>query len=744
MALNEINERGCPTTTEIPADEETQYLDPAPFVRHGKDGLQHLDLLVRGARCAGCLNKIEKGVASLPGVEVARLNLTTGQMAVAWRGELAPERIPQTLVDLGYEAQPFSASAAEDVQDKEGRLLIKCLAVSGFAMMNIMLLSVSVWSATNGDMGEATRGLMHWVSGLIALPAAAYAGQPFFRSAWRALKGGHANMDVPISLAVLLALGISLFEAANLGEHTYFDAAVMLLFFLLIGRTLDHRLRARARGAADDLLRLQTVTARRVESDGSVQAVQAKDLDVGDKVLLVAGDRCPSDGRVIEGTSEADFSLVTGESAPHLVKPGDTLYSGVLNLTKRLEIEVTSRAEDSLVAELARLIETGTQSKARFVRLADKAAQLYVPVVHTLAALTFLGWVFLAGTSVRDAVLAAAAVLIITCPCALGLAVPAVQTVAVGRLFRRGILVKSGDALERLAQADMVVFDKTGTLTLGEPQWLNPEALDDHQLERAARLARASRHPLARVLAERAGRGLLATEIEEIPGQGLTGSVEGVAMRLGRADFVGVASPDESQTGLWFRDGENEPVHLRFEDQIRPDARTTIDSLKERGLSIAMLTGDAEGPAAHVADTLGIDEWQARQTPADKAAYLTDAKAAGRVVAMVGDGLNDAPSLALAHVSLSPGTAADASQAAADFVFQGRSLAPVTEAFEVAKQSTRRVLENFGLAAGYNVFAIPLAVLGFVTPMIAALAMSGSSIVVTLNSLRLKRKKSAQ
>lgn len=739
-----IDDRGCPTTTEIPAEQGQAVLDPSPFVRVGKDGLKHLDLLVRGAHCGGCLAKIEKGVGALDGVTTARLNLSTGQMTVAWDGDLAPARIPETLVALGYEAQPFSAGDAEQARDSEGRLLLKCLAVAGFATANIMLLSVSVWSATGGEMGAATRALMHWVSALIALPAAAYAGRPFYISAWRALKNGHANMDVPISLAVLLALGISVYEAANLGEHTYFDAAVMLLFFLLIGRTLDHSLRAKARGAAEDLLRLQTVTARRIEADGAVQAVQAGDLRVGDRVLLVAGDRCPSNGRVVSGTSDVDFSLVTGESAPHLVRAGDELFSGVLNLTQRLEVEITSRADESLVADLARLVATGTQSKAKFVRLADKAASLYVPVVHTLAAATFLGWWLLAGAGLREAILAAAAVLIITCPCALGLAVPAVQTVAVGRLFRRGVLVKSGDALERLSQADMIVFDKTGTLTLGEPQWLNPEALTGEALERAARLARSSRHPLARVLAARAGRGVLAAEVTEVPGDGLSGLVDGVELRLGRAAFVGAEAGDESVTSLWFRDGAAAPVHLHFEDTLRPDAAATIAALRGRGLEVAMLTGDAEGPARAVAGALGVDVWRARQTPAEKAEFLEHLKAQGRKVAMVGDGLNDAPSLALAHVSLSPGTAADASQAAADFVFQGASLAPVLEAVTVARLATRRVLENFALAAGYNLFAIPLAVFGFVTPMIAALAMSGSSIVVTLNSLRVSAKRQTE
>ncbi|MHA7872473.1 MAG: heavy metal translocating P-type ATPase, partial [Hyphococcus sp.] len=495
---------GCPSGLEPPA--EGAVIDPAPFVK-ADNGLARLDLAVFGAKCAGCIHKIEGGLNALPGVEQARLNLSTGRLAVAWRdGAIAPRRITETITALGYRAAPFDPEKSERESDAEGRRLLRALAVAGFATANIMLLSVAIWAGA-GEMGEATRGLMHWISAVIAVPAALYAGQPFFSSAYGALKAGRANMDVPISLAVILALSLSVFEFFKGGEHAYFDAAVMLLFFLLIGRYLDHRLRLRARAAARDLLALQATTANRLASDGALEAVAARDIAPGDRLLLSPGDRAPVDGVIEEGTSDTDVSLVTGESAPARKSAGDAIHAGVLNLSSRLLMRADKTADASLLADLTRLIEAGEQSKSRYIRLADRAAALYVPIVHSLALATFLVWFFLADAGLRVSLLNAVAVLIITCPCALGLAAPAVQVVATGRLFRAGVLVKSGDALERLAEVDRFVFDKTGTLTYGKPRLANRANIDKDVLHAAASLARISRHPLSRAIVAEAGAG---------------------------------------------------------------------------------------------------------------------------------------------------------------------------------------------------------------------------------------------
>ncbi|MEO1251766.1 MAG: heavy metal translocating P-type ATPase [Pseudomonadota bacterium] len=733
---------GCPSGLE-PAARQSEtgeaLIDPAPFVR--VDGpVAKLDLAVFGAKCAGCISKIESAMNSFSGMKQARLNLSTGRLSLAWTpGALEPRAIAEQLHSLGYRAAPFDPAQVEAAHDEDGRRLLRALAVAGFAMANIMLLSVSVW-AGGAEMGEGARGLMHWASALIAIPAALYAGRPFFSSAWAALKVRKANMDVPISLAVFLALSISIYEFFAGGEHAYFDAAVMLLFFLLIGRYLDHRLRWRARAAARDLLALQSATARRFRADGGVETVAARDIAPGDQLLLSPGDAAPVDGVIVDGSAYCDVSLVTGESAPKELSDGDKVYSGVVNQSSRLVIEATATSDTSLIAELTRLIEKGEQSRSRYVRLADRAASLYVPVVHSLALATFCLWFFFLDGGVRLSLLNAVAVLIITCPCALGLAAPAVQVVATGRLFKEGVLVKSGDALERLAEADVFVFDKTGTLTLGKPVLVNADALPDGAVRDAASLARVSRHPLSRALVDHVGAGEASASAVETPGLGVEGFDGETRMRFGSAAWVGADGGDDDRMEAWFWREGSAPIRFSFDDRPREDAAQIIEALRGRGFAIELLSGDRESAVQSLAQTVGIDAWRSGLTPQEKIERLKALQGEGARVAMIGDGLNDAPSLAAAHVSLSPGGAAEISQAASDFVYLGDRLEPIATSIDVSRQARRRVLENFAFAAFYNACAVPLAVAGFVTPLIAALAMSGSSMVVTLNALRLSRR----
>lgn len=748
MAVALAESAGCPSGLAPPPDQ-AGGADPAAFVRRDAQGRETIELLIQGAKCAGCIRKIETGLLAMPGVSNARLNLSTGRLSVAWTaGAVRASQITSELTRLGYGVAAFDPEAAKHQADLEGRRLLRYLAVAGFAAMNIMMFSVPVWSG-HGEMGEGTRTLLHWISAIVAIPASLYAAQPFFGSAFRALRARRANMDVPISLAVFLTLGISVSETLQQGEHAYFDGITMLLFFLLIGRYLDHRLRERARTAARDLLALQSVTATRIAADGALTSVAARDIAIGDLLQLAAGDRAPVDGVVDEGQSELDCSMLTGETAPQVAKPGTSIYAGVINLSQRLVMRATARVQDSTVAELARLIETGEQSRARFVRLADKAAALYVPVVHSLAALTFLGWLLgpsllrLMGLEVADvgarvALMNAVAVLIITCPCALGLAVPAVQVVATGRLFKRGVLVKSGDALERLAQVDVAVFDKTGTLTLGKPRLTN--LVDAAVLREAAALARTSRHPLSRALVEAAGPGAPVKDAREIPGEGIEAVVDGEVVRLGRRAFAAPKAADsgDGSPELWYARDGMAPVRFRFEDALRPDAAETVRALKQRGIAVEMISGDRRVAVEAAARAAGIETWAGGVAPGDKVARLQTLRAQGKKPFMVGDGLNDAAALAAAHASASPGTALEASQAASDIVIQGANLGGLVEAIDVARASKARALENLRFSALYNLIAAPAAAAGLLTPLIAALAMSGSSIVVTLNALRLQ------
>ncbi len=707
--------------------------DLSAFLDRREDGRESLELLVPDARCAGCLSKIERTLLGLPGVAGARLNLSQKRLHVDFTpGRHDAGRVVAVLAGLGYRATPYDPRRAREAGEREGRRLILALAVAGFGVMNTMMFSVPIWAGLFGqELGPATRTLMMWFSGIVGGPCAIFAGLPFFRSAWRSLRAGRANMDVPISIGVILTLAISFSETVLRGRDAYFDAAVSLLFLLLIGRWLEHGLRARASTAAADLLALQAPTATVLTEAGELAARPLEDIRPADVLLVRPGERIPVDGRVLDGASELDNSLITGETAPAAVQAGVPCRAGALNLSGVLRLVATARSEDSAVAAIARLVEAGAQSKSRYVRLADRAAGVYVPVVHALALLTFAGgWIL--GLGPREALIRAVAVLIVTCPCALGLAVPAVQITASARLFRRGVLVKSGAALERLAEVDHVVFDKTGVLTVGRPRLVDPVP---SIIAMVAPLARASRHPLAQALAEAAPAGALASEVTEHAGLGVEGVIDGRRARLGRAAFLGIASTSE-ETELWFGFDGDIRVRLRFADEVRPDAVAAIAALKARGLSVEMLSGDLEGPVRRVAEAVGITQWRAGCSPQDKAAVIDALMAADHRPLMVGDGLNDAGAMARAHAAMAPGTALEASQNAADLLFSGICLGPVVEAVDVARSARRRALENFGLAAAYNLLAAPAAMLGLVNPFVAAIAMSGSSLVVTLNALR--------
>ena len=714
--------------SSLPHADLSAYIKP----KSGDDGL--LELLVTGAHCAGCMAKVEGEVLRLSDVHTARLNLSTGKLAVLMDLSGDPGLVIEALNRIGYPATLFDPEAAEEAQDREGRAITMALAVAAFGAGNAMMFSVPIWAGLFGqELGPATRTLMQWASAVIGAPCAVFAGMVFFKSAWRSLKAGQANMDVPISIGVLLTLAVSFQETLLHGRDTYFDAAVTLIFLLLIGRWLDHSLRRKARGAAADLLALQASSAILVDALGHERRVPLREVLPGDHLLVRPGERIPVDGRVVSGGSDLDNAILTGETAAVPVAPGDLCRAGALNLNGVLRLVALAGSEDSTLAEIARLVEAGSQSKSAYVRLADKAAAIYVPVVHTAAALTFvLGWGL--GLSAREALMRAATVLIITCPCALGLAVPAVQVAAASRLFRRGVLVKSGVGLERLAEIDRVYLDKTGVLTAGRPRLLAGNSQD---LKLAAPLARASMHPLAKALAKVAGPGPMADHVIETPGQGIEAMIGDRTFRMGRAEFVGAHGRTSGETELWFGELGHEATCFTFADALRSDAKVTIDALQKRGLKVEILSGDLEGPTAAAAHEAGVKTWRSRLTPQEKAAAVAEATAQGFRVLMVGDGLNDVAALSGAHAAMAPGTALDASQKAADLVFSGDKLGSVLEALDVARAAKRRAMENFAFAALYNLIAGPAAMLGLINPFIAALAMSGSSLVVTLNALRL-------
>jgi Cu2+-exporting ATPase len=724
------SEAAADTAGRLPSEDELRFA-----ARSLGDGRRQIELSVPAVHCAACIQTVERALCRLPGVERARVNLSIRRVSVVWRGETIPP-IVDTLVSVGY--PPHLFDDAEGGRDGTLFELLVAVGVSGFAAGNIMLLSVSVWSGAEG----ATRDLFHWVSALIALPALVFAGRIYFRSAWSALRHGRMNMDVPIAIGVSLAYGMSLYETLTHGPHAYFDASATLLFFLLIGRTLDHVMRNRARTAVMGLARMIPRGAMTVAPDGGREFRPLDEIEPGTRLLIAAGDRVPLDVRIVEGASQGDASLVTGESEPIALTAGMDVRAGTLNLTGPLTVEAIKPADQSFLADMVRMMEAAEGGRARYRRIAERVSALYAPVVHLTALVTFLGWMMVGGDWHRSLTIAIA-VLIITCPCALGLAVPIVQVVAGRRLFENGIMMRDGSALERLAEADAVVLDKTGTLTLGRPRLVGWERLPPDLLDMAASLAAQSNHPASRAIVEAApgARTVRFEDVREIAGLGIEGRAEGSTWRLGRAGWAGEG--DVSGSTVFGRDGLA-LAGFRFEDRLRPGAKEAVRALQKHFGTVRILSGDTAAACAQVAEALGIEDVESGLLPADKVRRVEELGAAGHKVLMVGDGLNDAPALTAAHVSVAPASGADVGRNAADLVFLRDSLSAVPEAIGIALRADRLIRENLAIAVVYNVIAVPVAILGYVTPLVAAVAMSASSILVIANALRLARTGSAK
>jgi Cu2+-exporting ATPase len=708
-----------------------------PFIITETDGNHSVNLLVDGMHCPSCVAIIENGLKKQAAVQAARLNLSTKRLLVTWKGaiELGDQWI-ELINAMGYRSVPFDPETAETAEKKEEKFLLRCLAVAGFASGNLMLFSIPLWISDGVEMGQSTRTFFHWVQAAIAIPAIAYCGIPFYRSAWKAILGFRTNMDVPISVAVILATLMSLFETGTFGSHSYFDSAVMLLFFLLIGRYLEARARGRARSAAHDLLQMMTGFATVLHDGGMQETIPLSEIKEGMVLRVVAGEKIGADGVVISGASEIDTSLITGESHPLAVDVGAALFAGTINMAAPITMRVTKAGGRSLLSEIIKLMESAEQAQAKYVTLADRISTWYTPVVHIMAAGTFIGWIMLGNVQWQVALLYAATVLIITCPCALGLAVPVVQVLASGKLMRSGILLKSGSALERFANITHAIFDKTGTLTLGKPTLTSTHS--NEQLQLAASLAVHSKHPLSQAIAKAYTGTLLPLAVNEVQGCGLAAD----RLKLGKRSWA-TSLPDDAENTLelWLAEDGKPPIRFTFADQLRADTKEIITILQSAGIKTLLLSGDRQEVTKDIATRLGIETFEGTLSPVHKTEKIAALKAAGANVLMVGDGLNDAPSLSSATISMSPASAMDIAQNAADIVFQSDKLQPVLTAWKTAKFSQTLVKQNFALAILYNVVAIPLAVAGMVTPLIAAIAMSSSSLLVIANAMRLNARK---
>ncbi|MEM6372691.1 MAG: heavy metal translocating P-type ATPase [Pseudomonadota bacterium] len=694
---------------------------PMAATRAGRITTPTHELILPTIHCSACIKAVEDVLSARPDITSARVNLSRKRVAISASPDADPAPWISALASIGFEAH--ETRAATSVLANDGLTLR--LGIAGFAMMNVMLLSVAVWSGAS----DSTRDFLHWIAATIALPAALFCAQPFFRSAWSALRVRRLNMDVPISLAILLACGLSLYETMTGGAHAYFDAALSLTFFLLGGRVLETRMRRAARSAAADLAALEPARVTKLVGETRVSC-PVDDVKAGDTLWLAAGSRVPVDGILETGTAQVDRSALSGESDAITVNARDTFTAGDVLLSGPVTVRTRVDAGDSTLRRLVQLAAVAEGARSRYTSLASRAAGIYAPVVHGLSFAAFLGWAYATG-DVYHALTIAIATLIITCPCALGLAVPAVATVATGRLFRAGVLVKSETALERLAEVDTVVFDKTGTLS-------NSALTPDAHMPPTARsvlkaLAEASDHPLSRsVLAAVTDiKAADVTAIRERSGAGVTGVWNRQPVALGSAAWVGTEGGTVLKIG-----SDIYPLHRR--EQALPEARETVDTLRAMGLTVHILTGDARAHAEKMAAFLNVDHVHAEVTPDRKQALIDDLQSNGSKALMVGDGLNDTLALTQAWASIAPGTALEASQNAADVVLLGQHLSGIPMVLRIARSARRRILENFALAAAYNMVAIPLALAGFATPLMAALAMSSSSITVTLNALRTK------
>ncbi len=722
--------------------EEIAVFDISEFVIDEKNNENSVSLIVQGMHCAACVWLIENVLKKQENVVAARINLSKRTLNLRWIGDKKyGNELLKIIYQIGYKLLPFDSEILNSAEKKYNDTILRALAVAGFGAGNIMLFSLSLWFSSATEMGINTRTLLHFFSSLIALPVIIFSARPFFKSAWSSIKQGYPNMDLAISIAIFLACMVSLLETFRNATHVYFDSAVMLVFFLLIGRYLDLKARKKAFAIATEFTML-SASFGHVEEAGKVKILPSKQLQKDMILVVAAGEKIAADGVVIEGESEVDTALITGESLPKKIAQGQEVFAGTINIGQPLKIKITKSPQNSLLADIIRLSEEAENQKIHYIRIADYLSKFYTPAVHLLALATFVWW-FKNGWEI--ALMNATAVLIITCPCALALAVPIVQTIAISNFIKKGILVKSGEALEKLNRADVFVFDKTGSLTVGEPNLVKIIALKGqfNCLQIAASLARKSRHPIAAAISTAYHEELLDLAVEEKQGFGLQAKIAEQKVFLGRKEFCQITSDftnDENLLSCFVKYGEAEAV-LLFADEIKTDAKAVIEALQKSNKRVVLLSGDIEKTVTQTAQKLGIKEFYFEQTPITKLQFLDQLKAENKKFVMIGDGLNDAPALASSDVSVSFAKASDIAQNVADIVIQGQKLTPILDLIFSANRALSLMKQNLLIALIYNLIAVPFAVAGHVVPLIAAIAMSSSSLLVLFNSLRMNSKK---
>ncbi len=718
------------------------------FVSTDDKNIKQASLILEGIVCAACVWLNERHISALPGVVEFRVNYSTHRARVRWdESQIKLSDILQAISSIGYIAHPFDAGRQEAVYKKERATALKRLFVAGLGAMQVMMLAVALYAGDYSGMDAGIENFMRWVSLFIATPVVFYSARSFFSSAWRDLKVRQLGMDVPVSLAIGLAYIASCWATISRSGEVYFDSVTMFTFFLLAGRFLEMAARQKAGQAAEELVKLLPAMATRLTNDGD-ETVAVTELISGDKVRVKPGASIPADGVIVEGRSSIDESLLTGESYPLAKTINEKVIGGTVNIESPLVIEVTNIGEDTVLASIQRLLDRAQTEKPGIAKTADKVAAWFVGFLLVLVTAVGLWWW---EHDPEQAFWIVLSLLVVTCPCALSLATPAAMTAATGSLTRLGVLTTRGHALETLAKVTHIIFDKTGTLTKGR---LVLESLqtftgieEQQSLNIAAALESGSEHPVAKVFLQKASQPntVTAENIEAVSGQGVTGLIDGIQYRLGCAAYVCNAelsilkNKSEHATEI-FLANEKEVLAVYFlGDELREQAAESVCTLKAQGKKIWLVSGDNETAVSYIAKQVGIETTRHSMKPEDKLAVIHELQNQGEVVAMIGDGVNDAPVLAAAQVSIAMGGGTQLAQASADMVLLSEHLPHLVDAFKMAKRSVNIIHQNLGWALFYNLLALPLASMGYIAPWMAAIGMSASSLVVVLNALRLNK-----
>ena len=698
---------------------------------------REITLLTDGMRCAACAWLIDRALTREAGVREVAANAVTGRIRIVWDAARTPlSTLLARLAALGYRPSLATGEARERERRRERNRWLVRLGVAGLGAMQAMMFAEALYLDTAGQMPVPTRDFFRWITFLVSSPVVFYCGWPFIAGMWHELRARRPGMDTLVAGSTLLAYFASLVETVRGGAHVWYDAAVMFVFLLLTARMLEQRARGIASAQVDALARARPALATRERADGTREDVPLSALRAGDVVAVAVGDVVPADGTLRDDDGAFDESLLTGESAPVAKRVGDGVYAGSLCRERAARVTIVRTGSETRLSQLTRLVERAQEQRPPIAQLADRISGVFVTVLLLASAAVYAWWRVHEPARAFEVALA---VLVVSCPCALSLAVPAALASVHGALAKLGILALRPEALDVLARADRIVFDKTGTLTDRRPLLDGVQVFggmgEEDVLRLAAALERDSGHPLAAAFTDVDGvpgvQGL-----HSVPGQGLRGVVEGRAWCIGRASFAAGEADDDA---VWLGDGHVAAARFTFREAMRPDAGEALAALRAQGLAPSLCSGDAQGPVQRLANALGVTDAHARQSPEDKLAFVRARQATGEVVAMVGDGLNDAPVLAGANVSLALADGAALAQRAADFVVTGGALVRVPQAVALARRTRRIIRQNLAWALGYNAVALPLAASGVVTPWIAAIGMAASSLLVTLNALRLAR-----